>query len=136
VIEGRFPTAEAEDIASAIEIAGERELAAARPALERRAHGGFLGLRRDPFSWHAGVALARMGDERSKKNILSELSARSFERRTLAVSAAGRARLAEAKPLIEAMKGQPERAEPEAVDTALSLIDGVISRPPVDVESP
>lgn len=123
VIEGRVLGAEPEDIASAIEIAGEKELKEARPALERRAHGNFLGLRRDPFSWHAGVALARMGDERSKKNILSELSARSFQRRTLAVSAAGRARLSEAKSLIAAMKGRPERAEPEAVEAALELLE-------------
>lgn len=114
---------EPEDMASAIELAGDRNLSAARPALEKRAFGGFLGLSRDPFQWQARVALARMGDERAKRYILDELAARSFERRTLAASAAGRARLVEARARLLALRDKPDQAEPSAVEAALQLLE-------------
>ncbi|MBK6514565.1 MAG: HEAT repeat domain-containing protein [Polyangiaceae bacterium] len=122
MIDGKLPDAEPEDVAAAIELAGARGLQDVVPALRRRAFGGLL--RRDPFQWQARVALARLGDARAKSEILAELGAGSFERRTLAVSAAGRARLSEARGLLLAMRDQPERAEPSAVDAALSLLDG------------
>lgn len=114
---------EPEDMASAIELVGDRNLTAARSALEKRAFGGFLGLSRDPFQWQARVALARMGDEKAKKHILDELAAQSFERRTLAASAAGRARLVEARSKLLALRDKPDQAEPSAVETALRLIE-------------
>lgn len=114
---------EPEDMASAIELVGDRNLASARPALEKRAFGGFLGLSRDPFQWQARVALARMGDEKARKYILDELAAQSFERRTLAASAAGRARMIEARSRLLALRDKPDQAEPTAVETALRLIE-------------
>ncbi|NUP14411.1 MAG: HEAT repeat domain-containing protein [Polyangiaceae bacterium] len=124
IAEGKTKGEEPEDTAAAIELAAERKLERVIPALRRRAFGGLLGLTRDPFVWQARVALARFGDDRAKKHILGELRAKTFERRTLAVSAAGRARLSEAKPLLVAMKGDPDRAEPSAVDAALRLLEG------------
>lgn len=121
IVEGKLPDADPEDVAAAIELAGERGLSALQPALHKRAFGGLL--RRDPFQWQARVALARLGEARAKKEILAELSAGSFERRTLAASAAGRARLSEARSLLLALRDQPERAEPSAVDAALALLD-------------
>lgn len=112
---------EPEDEQAAIELSGELGLRAARPGLERRAYGLF-GIARDPFAWQARVALARLGDQRAKKLIWRGLSAWTRDARTLAVAAAGRARLLEARPQIEAMRGQPERAEPEAVEEALQLL--------------
>lgn len=110
---------EPEDAEAAIDLAGSLGLAAARGPLERRAFG-LLGVSRDPFAWQARVALARLGDARARASILRGLAAWSRDARTLAVAAAGRARLEEARPLIEAMQGKPERAEPAAVEDALA----------------
>lgn len=123
VIDGSVATDEQEDVAAAIEAASDRELDAARPALERRAFGGFLGFGRDPLRWHARVALARMGHPRARADILSELGSYSYESRTLAVSAAGRAGLREAQPRILEMKGRPDRAAPSAVEAALAQLE-------------
>ena len=113
---------EPEDAQAAIELAGELGLEAARRGLERRAWG-LLGVSRDPFAWQAKVALARLGDERARSGILKGLRAWTRDTRTLAVAAAGHARLGEARELIEAMRGDPDRADPDAVADALSLID-------------
>lgn len=128
IVDGALTTGlEPEDIGAAIELAGERHLQAALPALRRRAFGGLLGFARDGYQWQARVALARLGDDRAKKYILAELRAGTVERRTLAVSAAGRARMLEAKGLLVAMKDRPDRAEPSAIDAALQLLDGIRS---------
>ncbi len=111
-----------EDEVVAVELCGALGLRAATPGLERRAFG-FLGSR-GPVSWHARVALAELGHPRAKAVILRGLSAWSRDRRTLAVAAAGRAQLIEARELLVKMAGAPERAEPEAVADALSRIDG------------
>ena len=108
-----------EDEAAAIELCGDLGLAAARPGLERRAFSRLV-LRRDRLAWHARVALARMGHERASREILSELGSWDRDRRTLAVAAAGRARLEAARPLISAMRGDAARADPGAVDEALA----------------
>lgn len=108
-----------EDEAAAIELCGDLGLAAARPGLERRAFSRLV-LRRDRLAWHARVALARMGHERASREILSELGSWDRDRRTLAVAAAGRARLEAARPLITAMRGDAARADPSAVDEALA----------------
>jgi hypothetical protein len=68
------------------------------------------------------VALARMGHERAQREILRELSARDRDLRTLAVAAAGRARLVAAREPIAAMKGDARRADPDAVDEALAAL--------------
>jgi HEAT repeat protein len=112
----------AEDEIIAIELCGELRLAPATPGLERRAFG-WLGPR-TPVSWHARVALAELGHPRAKSAILRGLSAWSRDARTLAVAAAGRARLAEAREILQRMVGAPERAEPDAVSEALAAING------------
>lgn len=110
-----------EDEVIAIELCGELGLATATPGLERRAFGILGG--RTPVSWHARVALAELGHPRAKSVILRGLSAWSRDARTLAVAAAGRARLAEAREILQRMVGAPERAEPDAVSEALAAID-------------
>ncbi len=107
----------------AIELCAEQRLTAAKPGLERRAFG-FLA--RGAIAWHARVALAELGDERARRLILRGLSAWSRDARTLAVAAAGRARLIEARPVLLAMAGDAARAEPEAVDEALAAIDQAV----------
>jgi HEAT repeat protein len=120
VLNARGRIKHAEDEIIAIELCGELELEAATPGLERRAFGVFGG--RTPVSWHARVALALMGHARAKSVILRGLSAWSRDARTLAVAAAGRARLTEARALLERMRGAPGRAEPDAVSEALAAI--------------
>jgi HEAT repeat protein len=115
-------TRDREDEAAAIELCGELGLTAAQPGLERRAFGGLLGLRRDPLAWHARVALARLGHERACRDILRELGARDRDVCTLAVAAAGRARLQAARGVILAMRGDEARADPHAVDEALAAL--------------
>jgi hypothetical protein len=91
------------------------------PGLSRRAWGGFLT--RDPFSYESRIALARMGDPRARAAIVKGLSSWSRDTRTLSVVAAGRAHLAEARPRLSEMRGNPGFAEPESVDEALAKID-------------
>lgn len=121
---GELRDVDGEDEAAAIELCGELDLTRAKAGLERRAFGGFLGLGKDRFSWHARVALARMGHERAVKEILADLESWDRERRSLAVAAAGRARLAAAREAIGKMRGAPDRADPDAVDEALRTLDG------------
>ncbi|MFT3766359.1 MAG: HEAT repeat domain-containing protein [Minicystis sp.] len=122
VARGETKTRDREDEAAAVELAGRLQIRGAIPGLERRAFGGLLGLMRDPFAWHARVALARMGHERAEREILRELSAGDRDLRTLAVAAAGRARLLAARERIAAMKGDERRADPDAVDEALAAL--------------
>jgi HEAT repeat protein len=110
-----------EDEVIAVELCGELGLERATPGLERRAFGMLGG--RTPVSWHARVALAELGHARARAVILRGLSAWSRDARTLAVAAAGRARLAEARHILQRMQGDPERAEPEAVSEALAAIE-------------
>jgi HEAT repeat protein len=122
VARGDLATTEGEDEAAAIELCGELRLEAARPGLERRAFGGLLGLGRDRFAWHARVALACMGHERATRDILGELGSWDRDKRTLAVAAVGRARIASARPLVEAMRGDETRADAGAVAEALAAL--------------
>jgi hypothetical protein len=110
-----------EDEQAAIELAGELRLETARGGLERRAFGGLFS--RDRFAWQARVALAKLGDPRAKESILRDLSGWTRDTRTLAVAAAGRARLLEAGPAIRAMRGDVARADPDAVAEALAALD-------------
>lgn len=113
---------EPEDQQAAIDLSGRLGLEGARPGLERRAFG-LLGIASDQFSWQARVALARLGDERARRAILRGLSSWSRDARTLAVAAAGQAALSDALPALRAMRGHPERADPQAVEEALQLLD-------------
>src|SRR6185369_7599740 len=100
VVDARVRTPEPEDEAAAVELCGELGVSAAVPGLERRAFG-LARIARETFAWQARVALARLGHARAKKEILGDLAAWSLHRRTLAVAAAGRARLVEARSILE-----------------------------------
>jgi hypothetical protein len=121
VIDGSVPAGTLADVQAAIELAAERGLVAAAQGLARRAFPSFV-LRSDPLSWHARIALARLGDARAEGAILSGLVAWTRDARTLAVVAAGRARLAGAYDTIRRFRGDTERADPDAVEEALSLL--------------
>jgi HEAT repeat protein len=125
VLNARPRVLHVEDEVIAVELCGQLGLKKAIPGLERRAFGLFGG--RTPVSWHARVALAELGHQRAKSEILRGLSAWSRDARTLAVAAAGRARLQEAREILERMSGAPERAEPDAVTDALASINGASS---------
>jgi HEAT repeat protein len=122
LIAGRVVGASVEDQQAAIELSGALGLAEAVPLLERRARS-FLG--RDPLSFHARVALARLGDERAITSILRGLEAWTFDARTLAVAAAGRAGLVQAKERIVALG---ERVDAAAAREALALLEQAASR--------
>jgi HEAT repeat protein len=111
-----------EDEQAAVELAGALRLEAARPGLTRRAFGWF-GLATGRTGIPATVALARCGDERAIRAILRGLSAWTAEARTLAVVAAGRARIADARPALVALQHDPRRADPAAVADALRRLD-------------
>lgn len=120
---GHLSTREAEDEATAIELCGELGLRGAIPGLETRAFPPLLRLGQEPFAWQARVALAALGHERASQWILEDLSSWSRARRTLAAAAAGRARLAAAREPLLALRGRPRRADPQAVEEALALLD-------------
>ena len=130
VARGELRTRNREDEAAAVELCGELGLDVARAGLKKRAFGGLLGLRRDPLAWHARVALARMGHSAPAGRILRELAARDRDVRTLAVAAAGRARLAGAREPILAMRGDVARADPAAVSEALAALHTASPTPP------
>ncbi|MBW2453017.1 MAG: HEAT repeat domain-containing protein [Deltaproteobacteria bacterium] len=117
---GELCTSEADDEFAAIELCGQLGIEEAIPYLELRAFAGLLN--RDRFAWPARVALAALGNARAITWLLKELEAWTFARRTVAVAAAGRARLAQARPLLEAMRNKPSRAEPDAVEKALAAL--------------
>jgi len=122
VVERKDRVASLEDEQAAIELCGELSISDARPALTRRAFG-FFGLFRDPLAWHARVALARLGDPQAKNAILRGLAAFTRDARTIAVAAAGRARLREARPILRGMTAA--QADPETVAEALAELEAV-----------
>lgn len=126
LVNGALQTTDSDDEAAAIELAGELGLERARPGLERRAFGGPLGglVGRNRYAWLARVALARMGHERACREIVGELGSWLRDKRTLAVAAAGRARLVAARDVIASMRGDDSRADPSAVAEALLALEG------------
>ena len=113
-------TPEIEDEQACVELAGDLHMDEALPHLERRAWGPRRILRsviawgagdRTSCAWHARIALARLGHERARAEILADLSSRRRERREAAVVAVGRARLSEARTVLETLG--------ESVDAAL-----------------
>lgn len=89
-----------EDERAAVELAGAIDLRQAIPDLERRAFG-ILRHVKDTCAFHARIALARMGHARARREILADLESTRRDVRAAAVVAAGRARLVEAKRIIE-----------------------------------
>ena len=102
--------AQAEDEREAVELAGRVGLTEAIPALERRAYGVFR-LVRDTCSFHALIALARLGHGRAIDDITRDLDARSKKKREAAVVAVGRAGLRVAKERIERMQDSDASAD-------------------------
>jgi HEAT repeat protein len=121
VASGRLTTREHEDEAAAVELLGELEVAEAVPHLERRAFA-YLGFGEGRFAWQALVSLAAMGHRRARSRILRDLRSWSRDRRTLAVAAAGRAKVDEARPLVLAMQGDEARADGHTVALALDQL--------------
>jgi HEAT repeat protein len=120
VIDGIVPVHGNAELVEAMELVGQRGLAGARGGLARRAFG--LSSLVNPLRWHALVALARLGDERARRTILRGLDAWTRDARTLAVAAAGRAGLRDARPKIVAFRGDARRADPDAVAEALGAL--------------
>ncbi|HXN30239.1 MAG TPA: HEAT repeat domain-containing protein [Polyangiaceae bacterium] len=120
VVAERRGTPELEDEQACVELAGELPLDDAIPHLERRAWGARRVVRAllswgagdgASCAWHARIALARMGHERARAEILADLASWRRETREAAVVAAGRARIREARNLLESLG--------ESVDAAL-----------------
>jgi HEAT repeat protein len=112
-------TPELEDEQACVELAGELGMRDAVPHLERRAWGTRRVLRsvmswgagdRRSCAWHAVIALARMGHDRARAEILADLASWRKETREAAVVAAGRARLREARPTLENLGGTVDAA--------------------------
>ena len=103
-------TTELEDEQACVELTGELAMREAIPHLERRAWGTRRLLRslvafgagdRASCAWHARTALATMGHERARAEIVADLSSWRRERREAAVVAAGRARMREARGALQ-----------------------------------
>ena len=125
VIAERRSTPEIEDERACVELAGELKWHDAVSHLERRAWGRRRTLRSvfawgagDDAScaWHARIALARLGHEKARAEILTDLRAWRRETREAAVVAAGRAQLREARAALESLG---ETVDPGLVREAL-----------------
>ncbi|HKO91667.1 MAG TPA: hypothetical protein VJU61_10965, partial [Polyangiaceae bacterium] len=111
-----------EDEQAAIELCAELGLSAAQPGLAARAWGSWWG-GTSPLVFQARVALARLGDARAQEQILRALSAFRRTTRSLAVAAAGQARLQAARPRLLEMSGDERQADPESVALALRALE-------------
>jgi HEAT repeat protein len=119
VVAERRITPEIEDVQACIELASELDLREAIPHLERRAWGTRRVVRTilswgagdgSSCSWHARTALARMGHERARVEILADLTSWRRETREAAVVAAGRARMGEARQVLKSLEGSVDPA--------------------------
>ena len=111
---------EKEDERAAVELVGELGLEEARPHLEKRAWG-VMHFVRDTCVFHAKIALASMGHPRAIAEILADLESPRPDVLGGAVVAAGRARIAKARPLIERIP--TVAVDPELVNEALARLD-------------
>lgn len=114
VVSGQRVTPEREDEEACIELVGELKLREAAAALERRVWGtrrriGAIlsggGAEHATSAWHARIALARLGHERAKAEILRGLSSWRRQAREAAVVAVGLARMGEARSTLEQLGG-------------------------------
>jgi HEAT repeat protein len=113
---------ERDDERAAIELCAELGLNAARPGLRLRAFGGAFGAR-SPLAFQARVALARLGDERARRQILRGLSSWNRNVRAQSVAAAGLARLEAARPRLLEMGRDERQVDRTSVLDALSALD-------------
>jgi HEAT repeat protein len=114
VVAERRRTPELEDEQACVELTGELGLRDAIPHLERRVWGSRRIMRKvlswgagdgASCAWHARIALARLGHERARAEILADLGSWRRETREEAVVAAGRARMSEARSALERLSG-------------------------------
>ncbi len=119
VIGERRHTPELEDEQACVELAGDLKMGDAIPHLERRIWGTRRMVRKvlswgagdgASCAWHARIALARLGHERARAEILADLGSWRRETREAAVVAAGRARLGEARGALEGLAGSVDDA--------------------------
>jgi hypothetical protein len=125
VIAERRTAPELEDEQGCVELAGELGMTEAIPHLERRAWAP-RRVARELLSWgagdrvscafHARIALARLGHERARGEILADLGSWRRETREAAVVAAGRGRVLEARAALERLG---DSADPALVREAL-----------------
>ena len=102
-------TSEREDEGEALECIGRFGWREATSVLEKRAWRPLIA---DPSAWHARVALAALGHPRAQKEFVADLDSIRREVRDAAVVGIGRARMKDARPLIE-------RLDPSSVDEAV-----------------
>lgn len=130
VVAEESKTPEIEDEQACIELAGELGMREATAHLERRAWGSRRVLRallawgagdRSSCAWHARIALARMGHERARAEILEDLASWRRETREAAVVAVGRARLTEARAALQKLGGTVDAALVREACARLSL---------------
>ena len=128
VVAEKRHTQEIDDEQACVELTGELEMRDAIPHLERRAWGRRRVLRelfawgagdRASCAWHARIALARLGHERARAEILADLASWRRETREAAVVAAGRARLGEARDVLENLVAQGGSVDAALVREAL-----------------
>jgi len=136
VVAERLQPPELEDEQACVELSGELELHDAAPHLERRAWGRRRVLRTvfsfgagdtSSCAWHATIALARLGHERARAQILAELGSWRRETREAAVVAAGRARLHEARTVLQRMQAG-ETAKANAPNDKGGSVDAALVR--------
>lgn len=111
---------EGEEEQLAIEAVSEGGLKDAMPGLRRRAKSSWWSP--SLSQWPSRTALALLGDAEAKEQILRGLEAWSWQTRTQAVIAAGKARLGEAQEPLTALLAKPQAADPETVQEALRSI--------------
>lgn len=111
-----------EDEQAAIELCADLHLDAARPGLRARAFGGVFG-GASPLAFQARVALARLGEERAREQIVRGLFSRRRAVRSECVAAAGQARLTAARPRLLQMRGDERLADAQCVAEALQALD-------------
>jgi len=116
-IRGQKP--EKEDEQAAVELMGQLGMREAIPELEKRVWGLSRWVR-DTASFHARIALARLGHARACAEILKDLDSSRSEVRSAAVVAAGRGRVEGARAKIEKLTSAA--VDPELVAEALEAL--------------
>jgi HEAT repeat protein len=125
VVERRMRVAEPRDEQWAIELCGRLDLTQARVGLRRRAFGRW-GFSTDPFRWLALGVLARMGDSQALDALLSQLTARSYVKREMAIQALGSCGRNEAWVALVAHRGRLSDAVDERVKDEQAVLDAAL----------
>jgi HEAT repeat protein len=113
--------AHVDDEQAAVELCAELGLHAALPGLRARAFGGVLP-GASPVEFQARVALARLGDERAREQIVRGLASWNARVRAQSITAAGLARLEAARPRLLQMRDGREVDRASVVE-ALEALD-------------